>query len=440
MNLKILRLTNYRRFAEFEIDFAPSLTVIAARNGQGKTTILEAVAAALGPFIGAFDQGKSKHIERSDARYVRVGDGFENEQNFPVIISAEMHAPSIKWQRALSGPKNRTTTKEAAPLADWGKQLQFALRNTAATELPVLRYYSSRRLWVNHKNVFSKAVLTESRTAGYEDCLSVSSTFIQLEEWMKKATLAVIQQRNQPGYDLSNLEPRLQGIQNAVNKVMAEEGWTDFHFSLVFEELAMSHPDHGALPVSLLSDGVRAMIALVADLALRCARLNAHLKELAPQNTPGIVLIDEVDLHLHPAWQQRVIGSLREAFPSIQFIVSTHSPQVLSTVKRENIRVVFQNIQGQWEAVCPSQEVKGVESAVVLNDVMGVNPIPPVEEARWVADYTAQIESGTYQSAAGQALREKLLTLYGPQHTVVLDADRLIRFQAFKLRKHAAKD
>ena len=437
MNLTKLCLKNYRRFAEFEIDFDPELTVIAARNGQGKTSVLEAIVAALGPFVGAFDQGISRHIERTDARYVRVGEGFESEQQFPVIIKAEMITPDVQWQRALNGPKSRTTTKEAEPLASWGRELQSMLRTSSEVSLPVVRYYSSRRLWVSHKNVSSKAVLTESRTAGYEDCLSVFSTFVQLQEWMRKATLAAIQQRQQPGYEHSNLEARLQGIRDAVNEVMAEEGWSDFHYSLTFEALSMFHPDHAALPLGLLSDGVRAMITLVADLALRCARLNGHLKEKAPRETTGIVLIDEVDLHLHPAWQQRVIASLRTAFPRIQFIVSTHSPQVLSTVKRENTRMVFQNTQGQWQAIYPSQEVKGVESAVALNDIMGVNPIPPVDEAQWLADYIAKIENGTHEDASGAALRSKLLDFYGPQHPVILDADRLIRFQTFKLRKHS---
>lgn len=437
MNLTKLSLMNYRRFADFDIDFHPELTVIAARNGQGKTTVLEAIVAALGPFVGAFDQGISKHIERTDARYLRVGKGFENEQQFPVIIKAEMNTPDVQWQRALNGPKSRTTTREAEPLATWGRELQTMLRTDSEVSLPVVRYYSSRRLWVSHKNVSTKAVLTESRTAGYEDCLSVFSTFVQLQEWMKKATLAAIQQTQHAGYEHSNLTPRLQGISDAVNEVMTEEGWFGFHYSLIFEELAMSHPDHGSLPLSLLSDGVRAMITLAADLALRCTRLNGHLKDRAPRETTGIVLIDEVDLHLHPAWQQRVIVSLRKAFPNIQFIISTHSPQVLSTVTRSNIRVVFQDIAGQWQAVSPLQEVKGIESAVALNDIMGVNPIPPVEEAQWLADYIAKIENGSHESVEGGALRNKLAKFYGEQHQVLLDADRLIRFQAFKLRKHS---
>lgn len=435
MNLTKLCLTNYRRFADFEIDFDAGLTVIAARNGQGKTSVLEAIVAALGPYVGAFDQGVSKHIERTDARYVRVGEGFESEQQFPVVIKAEMETPELEWQRALNGPKSRTTTREAEPLASWGRALQSKLRTTSDLSLPVVRYYSSRRLWVSHKNVSGKAVLTESRTAGYEDCLSVFSTYVQLQEWMRKATLASIQQTQQAGYEHSNLAPRLLGIKQAVNEVMAEEGWTDFHYSLTFEALSMSHPDHAALPLSLLSDGVRAMITLVADLASRCARLNGHLKERAPKETSGIVLIDEVDLHLHPAWQQRVISSLRKAFPKIQFIVSTHSPQVLSTVTRESIRMVFQDVHGRWQAVSPSHEVKGVESNIALNDIMGVNPIPPVLEAQWQADYIAAIENGTHRDMHGLALRTKLLDFYGPQHSVILEADRLIRFQTFKLRK-----
>jgi predicted ATP-binding protein involved in virulence len=435
MKLAHISLKNYRRFDDFKISLHPDLTVIAARNGQGKTTILEAIAAALGPFVGAFDTGKAEHIRRTDARYSKVGNGLENEQNFPVLIDATLSAPSIQWQRALHSAKGRTTTKEAAPLAQWGKALQAQLRQTAETPLPVIRYYSSKRLWVSHKNTHTKATLTESRTAGYEDCLSSLSSFVQLQEWMKKASLAVVQQRSQPGYEVAFLQSRLQGIADAVDTVMISEGWSHFHYSLVFEELAMVHPEHGALPISLLSDGVRAMISLAADLALRCVRLNGYLKEKAPRESTGIVLIDEVDLHLHPAWQQQVVQSLRNAFPNLQFIISSHSPQVLSTVKRGNIRVVFKDEDGRWHAQAPDQEVLGLESAIALNDVMGVNPIPPVDEAQLIADYTAAIESGEHDSPTGQALRARLLAIYGAAHTVLIDADRLIRFQSFKLRQ-----
>lgn len=435
MRLSRITLRNYRRFEYFEIALHRELTVIAARNGQGKTTILEAIAASLGPFVGAFDNGRAEHIRRTDARYSVLAGGYENEQNFPVTIDAEMTEPALQWQRALHSSKGRTTTKEAAPLADWGKHLQNELRTNADVALPVMRYYSSSRLWVNHKNTAGKAILTQSRTAGYEDCLSSLSSFVQLQEWVKKATQAAQQQREMPGYEKSNLEDRLKGIQLAVDTVMGEEGWKHFHYSFVYDELAMTHPDHGALPVSMLSDGVRAMVSLAADLALRCVRLNGFLGEFAPKESYGIVLIDEIDLHLHPAWQQRVVQALREAFPKLQFIISSHSPQVLSTVTRENIRVVYRSTDGQWLAEEPDQEILGRESAIALNEVMGVNPIPPVKAAEIIADYTAAIEDGVYESSKGLNLREKLLEIYGEGHPVLLDADKLIRFQEFKLRR-----
>lgn len=437
MKLSRIRLQNYRRFDEFEIKLHPEITVIAARNGQGKTTVLEAIAAALGPFVGAFDFGRSENIRRTDARFSVQPGSFENETNFPVVIDAELIEPTIQWQRTLQSAKSRTTIKEAAPLANWGKQFQKSLSASAEVTLPVVRYYSSRRLWVNHSNTSGKAILTQSRTQGYEDCLSSLSNFAQLQEWVKKTTQAIQQQRELPGYEKSNLDSRLKGIQRAVDTVMTEEGWSHFHYSFVFDELAMIHPDHGALPISLLSDGVRAMISLVADLALRCVRLNGFLGENAPQYSPGIVLIDEVDLHLHPAWQQRVVQTLRAAFPKLQFIISSHSPQVLSTVERDNIRVIFRDTEGNWQAQLPDQEIIGLESTIALNDVMGVNPIPPVLAAEIIADYTAAIENGVHDSSAGLVLRRKLESIYGTNHPVLLDANKLIRFQSFKLRQSA---
>lgn len=433
MQLDWLRLHNFRRFDQFEIDFHPQLTVIAARNGQGKTSILEAVASALGPFVGAFDEGRAEHIRRSDARYACVGGGFENEQQFPVGIEAALGAPAMQWRRDLHSGKGRTTVRDAAPLADWGKQLQQQVRQGHATDLPVLRYYSSKRLWISHKSVGSKGILTESRTAGYEDCLSALSSFVQLQEWMQKATLAAQQQRSLPGYGGSNLAERLQGIAQAVDAVMQHEQWSHFHYSHVFDELAMVHPDHGALPISMLSDGVRAMVSLVADLALRCVRLNSPLGESAPKKSKGIVLIDEVDLHLHPAWQQRVLESLCCAFPALQFIVSTHSPQVLSTVKRDNIRVTEQDASGRLVASQPLGRTYGEPSGDVLHSVMQVDPQPPIAEKADLQRLTALVDQGLYGEPTAQALMAQLNTLLGAQHPQLQRLARSIqRQQALK--------
>jgi len=80
------------------------------------------------------------------------------------------------------------------------------------------------------------------------------------------------------------------------------------------------------LPFTALSDGTRNYFAIVADIAFKCVTLNPHLKENALKETNGIILIDELDLHLHPDWQRRMIHSLKDIFPNVQFITTTHSP------------------------------------------------------------------------------------------------------------------
>lgn len=157
------------------------------------------------------------------------------------------------------------------------------------------------------------------------------------------------------GIRVDKMKESIEVIQQAINCLTQEvTGWRDLEYSSSHnQQLVMSHPQNGKIPLSQLSDGLRNAVAMVADIAFRCVKLNPHLRGDAALKTHGIVLIDEVDMFLHPAWQQQIIQSLRSAFPQIQFIVTTHSPQVLSTVKRESIRLLEQDENGSGKALMP---------------------------------------------------------------------------------------
>lgn len=434
MQIRSLRMENFRRFDHLSIEFDPQLTVIAARNGKGKTTVLEAAALALGPFVGAFDESRGENIKRSDARFTGYEREGHNEQAFPVIIDAQFANPDIHSIRELRSAKGSTTTGGSRNLADYGKQLQDDVREYDPLILPFVGYYSSKRLWVHHNSSSSKTV-SKSRMAGYTDCLSAMSSFNQLTEWVKKAELVDLQRQQRSGGAFFDPSFRLQAVADTVEFMLQDEGWTDFHYDLDAEALVLRHPDSGKLPVNILSDGIRAMTTLAADLARRASQLNPDLGPRAPEATPGIVLIDEVDLHLHPEWQQRVLGGLTRAFPQMQFIVSTHSPQVLSSVSQQNIRTIHQDAEGRWLAEEPREEILGLSSEVALTQVMHVNPKPPVAETERLNEYTKLIEQGQAQSEEALALRESLEHTYGAGHQVLRDADRLIRFQDLKLRR-----
>ena len=100
-------------------------------------------------------------------------------------------------------------------------------------------------------------------------------------------------------------------VQQAIDSVLQETGWHSLEYSVSHEKsLILKHDEHGTLKVELLSDGIRGVLAMVGDIAYRCIKLNPHLGLNAAKESSGVVMIDEVDMHLHPAWQQTILGNL----------------------------------------------------------------------------------------------------------------------------------
>lgn len=440
MILKNLHLRNFRRFDSLDIDFEEKLTVIVAHNGQGKTSILEAITVGLGPFVGAFDNGRSPHIDAQDARYAVTGPQGQNEQQFPVEISGAVEAfgETLTWKRERTSAKGRSTVKDAAELKKYGKKLQDRVRTDAQVLLPLIAYYSSERLWKSRQlSNASKKSLTGSRTLGYADCLGRSATFKQMEQWVRDATLTILQDRQEPEFTHGPLEEQLQGIQRAVNAIVETEGWRHFRYSMKHKTLTLRHDDHGELPLSLLSDGLRATVTLAADMAFRCAHLNPALGIDAAQKTPGIVMIDEIGLHLHPGWQQRILVSLQTAFPNIQFIVTTHSPQILSTVASASVRII-QRDQTQatpsFRVATPTTEIEGLSSDHALLEAFEVDPLPPSE---WSERYSDLLNLPDNDTTQFQSLRNELAEHFGEDHVWVKEADRIQRLRALRARLQA---
>src|SRR5512133_2268754 len=149
----------------------------------------------------------------------------------------------------------------------------------------------------------------------------------------------------------------LEAARNATDTVLSPSRWSRLDWDFMAADVVASHPEQGKLRVSYLSDGIRNLIGLVADLAHRAARLNPHLGADACRKCPGIVLIDEVDMHLHPAWQQVVVTLLRNAFPRVQFVLTTHSHLVASTVPSASIRL----LGSDGTVSTPPAEVEGYD-------------------------------------------------------------------------------
>ena len=437
-----LSLRNFRCFAECTIELHPQLTVLVAENGRGKTAVLDALGIALGPFVDAVaGTGQVRGFDSSDVRLIRAQNG-AMEPSLPTDFAADGYVAghAIHWSRALRsyGLRARTTNKESESFRQMAQQLRASAEgylpasDVAQPILPLVAFYGTGRLWSEHRLTEGKrkyVVASDGRMSGYSDCLSSSSSFKGMVAWYENKWNETRDPRFKA--DLPKNLPLLAAVQEATRVVLAPTGWCELDWDFEKKSLVVSHSDYGRLPLSALSDGVRNMIALISDIARRCASLNPQLSSAAAQLTPGVLLIDEVDMHLHPRWQQLVIGLLQKAFPAMQMVLSTHSPHVLSTVDAESIRVIRLS-DGRGVPEIPAFQTRGVESADVLARVMDVDPVPQVEQARWLSDYRALVQTGEYESPTARTLWQKLVVHFGDQHPVLAEVETLRRLQEFK--------
>lgn len=200
---------------------------------------------------------------------------------------------------------------------------------------------------------------------------------------------------NEEAYEPSIFDVFMQVVRQAVDTCMKPTGWHHLSFSGTKQTLTMRHDELGEHPVWALSEGSRAVLALVADIAFRCAVLNVHLGSEALKS-PGIVLIDGIEMRLHVEWQQSILVALQQAFPDIQWVVTTHSPQVLSTVPARQIRVIPDVSSDETEARAPEFSPIARPSEDSLEFILETSSVPraghlaELAEARGVYEYEAE--------------------------------------------------
>lgn len=351
MYIESLNLINYRSFENLSMSFHDKLTVIVGGNGVGKTSIIESLAIACGTFFLGLDNVKSASIKPTDSRYLyyNIGSGLDSQQQFPVSIQAEgsVNGEKLCWKRSLMSLSGKTTYGDANRLICISKGYRTRLmEGDESLILPIIAYYGTGRMWDYHREKQGESTKKNSRTNGYIDCLDGTANIKLMMKWFQKMTVQKYQR-----YELGmGAIPEYEAVCEAIARCFAlATGYHDvkIRYNMDINELEVSYIDFQdrliQIPLNQLSDGYKCTISLVADIAYRMAVLNPQLLNNVLSETPGIVMIDEVDLHLHPEWQQHVLGDLQEIFPNVQFIVSTHAPAIINTVQGESLRILKDN-------------------------------------------------------------------------------------------------
>lgn len=465
MKLTKLRLENLRCFATLDVELHPQLTVLVAENGQGKSTLLDGIRIALWPFVSSFDLARNAFndpgnaIAIDDVRLIKLDTG-DMARQLPtrILMSGDFGIGQEKtWIRYRDKEAKLTKTKDDGDtglMKQWAGAVQAQIRDPAkpTRNLPVFGYYGTGRLWAQKKLTETTKGKDDTRdtdfyvrTFAYLNCLDPASSYKHFKEWFtwafesyREAQIKQLENRSTDA-DVAVAQERIHVVQQAIDIFLRQTtGWHTLEYSVSHEKsLVLHHDQHGILEVDLLSDGIRSVLAMVGDIAYRCIKLNPHLGRNAARETQGVVMIDEVDMHLHPRWQQIVLGQLQQAFPRVQFVVTTHSPQVLTSVDASCIRLLHQEADpetGRQQTVVEpiTLQTRGVASSDLLAQIMGVDPIPDVPEARMLSEYHALIQQNLHEGTDGKALRTQLDAHFGTNHPVMRECDRMIRLQAFK--------
>lgn len=342
MYLSSIHIENFRGIKNADFDFDRSMNIIIGDNGTGKTSVLEAIVVALGGFLSGIDGVNTIHFSKDEIRRENqlTGTGSNNiiyRTPIRVDVCMELNAGnegetkshSFHFTRQKKSIKSARSTVEPRDIC---REAQRMAEDRDAV-LPVISYQSFSRV-SNQKrdkweNPFSKE--DYSRAVGYVDCLEEAANDKMLSNWCKKMEQVAWQQ------DKMILEYEI--VKKTVSKfmrLMQEDERIQIYYDKRTEELLYSNEEE-VLPIRLLSSGFRNLLGIVFDIAYRMAVLNPDLLENIVEMTPGVVLIDEIDLHLHPNWQWKVVDALKNTFPKVQFIVTTHSPVIIASCKEEKL-------------------------------------------------------------------------------------------------------
>lgn len=378
MTIQEITIHKFRGFDHRSFRLDPQMNVVLGDNTTGKTTLLHAVQIALGAYLQELTliphgYGYSRNFSDNDIlrRYSEVAKDFVLDPERPsVTVTADVHAhcynirtrefvPNIDHIRWLRD-SNRNARSKAGELMDAVEQMERKRREADETGIlsimPLFLSFGSARMETNYNGAAKKRVRESRIEKAYKCALDEKVDFKSAFDWLYGYEAAIERQEEYPGTQeafamaITDAIPAIRQIQVSVKNC-------EFRAQIQMAKDSAPHWE----TYDMMSAGFQSMINVVAEIAYRCIMLNGFLGNDAVKKTPGVVMIDEIDLYLHPHWQQHVLLDLQRAFPQIQFIVASHSPFIIQSVDTHNILRLDGN--GAVSEISPSN--RGIEEIAV---------------------------------------------------------------------------
>jgi predicted ATP-binding protein involved in virulence len=364
MKIGRLFMRNFRGIQDLEIPLDDRLTVFAGVNGSGKSTALDALAILLSWVVARIRHagGSGRSIRDLDIR---------NRADHTLIFAQVSHPEPFAWRLVKVRPGHRRGPRvsELGAVSRYAGRIQEQIAESQENcSIPLLAYYPVNRsvldipLRIRRAHKFG---LLEA----WDESLTSAANFRSFFEWFRNREDLENENRKYEGQpikpdDWEFPDRQLEAVRKALNAFLPEFS----QFSVRRNPLRMTVLKRSQeIRVDQLSDGEKCLIALIADLARRLAIANP--KAADPLEGEGVILIDEIDLHLHPGWERMVLPRMLRTFPRCQFIVSTHSPLVIGETPAEQVRLLTQDHENRIDCVKPKQSM-GLTTNEILDELM----------------------------------------------------------------------
>ena len=386
MEITSLKLTNIRSIETAEFRFQPGFNLIAGVNGVGKSTVLDALRFCLSQILTLTTQSRAKALS-FDKRDIRSGFPLLDAELSLTIGGENLRFTRRQWREEFAVDDDENLKKlrreilESERLRDRARNLlreleashgvhdsnsfvpseaRFLIAARIAEVAPNCVFFSPNRSVISSAST-AKSRAAGGKTAAYAEALVPRPMYVaQFAHWMRVQE-ALAKEQN-------TAERHLQVLRSAVYEFLPTyENLRPADEADKKSSYLMINQGRIELDVEQLSDGERGVLALVLDLARRLSQANPSLDDPLSEGH-AVVLIDEIDLHLHPKWQRQIVHNLTKTFPGCQFIATTHSPQVIGEVPHERIHII-----SDGEIYSPPYSF-GVDSSRVLEEIMEADP------------------------------------------------------------------
>ena len=378
LHLKTLKLRNFKGIAELDLTFDESLTLLAGVNGVGKTSVIQALVAAVThlwmwkPPDGYPTFELPENVARTGANATELLLELSQGGQLALVAEFSLQGETLQNVKPHGGLLRHFLTEHPEPL-------------------PLVVYYEQNR--VAKSDSGWRHVVVSSRENRASSLQTTVSSPTEFKAWFfeKEADEG---RETRELQSLKHEDPELATIRGVLTQL---DGFTAVRSRKPrdsTERVLLLEKDGVEVPFDSLSGGEQAFFLLAADLA---RRLLLDSPNTPVDEAPGIVCIDEIELHLHPAWQRRILKTLMETFPACQFVVSTHSPQVIAGVEARHVRLLEPGENGVRKVSQPEAS-KGHDSNYVLRGILDT-PERDDEVSQLLAAFDELADDGDFGQA-----------------------------------------